>query len=136
MCETNPPGPLINRLKWFCWKICFRWDIRTAQSQTRRLTLCRIKEIFLAFENLHLQGIYSKVHMLIFQNIFCHFSKIQNWLKIHCAGSKFSNLKFEYLRENGFFCRTILTRFLGAQGGLIRGKKYLATAFLSSKLYK
>ena len=22
-CELNPPGPLINRLKWFCWKICF-----------------------------------------------------------------------------------------------------------------
>ena len=38
--ETNPPGPLINRLKWFCWKICFRGDIReisdSAQANTAR----------------------------------------------------------------------------------------------------
>ena len=26
--ELNPPGPLINRLKWFCWKIRFCRDIR------------------------------------------------------------------------------------------------------------
>ena len=25
--ESNPPGPLINWLKWFCWKIRFRGDI-------------------------------------------------------------------------------------------------------------
>ena len=26
--ESNPPGPLINRLTWFFWKICFRRDIQ------------------------------------------------------------------------------------------------------------
>ena len=26
--ESNPSGPQINRLKWFCLKICFRGDIR------------------------------------------------------------------------------------------------------------
>ena len=25
--ESNPSGPLINSLKWFCWKICFREDL-------------------------------------------------------------------------------------------------------------
>ena len=45
--ETNPPGPVINRLKWFSWKIRFRGDIRKisyAQSQTLlRLTLRGVK---------------------------------------------------------------------------------------------
>ena len=38
--ETNPPVPLINRLKWFCWKICFRGYISeisdSAQANTAR----------------------------------------------------------------------------------------------------
>ena len=31
--ELNPPGPLINRLKSFCWKIRFRGDIRILSSK-------------------------------------------------------------------------------------------------------
>ena len=38
--ETNPPKLLINRLKWFCWKIRFRGDIHeisdSAQTNTVR----------------------------------------------------------------------------------------------------
>ena len=31
--ESNPSGPLINRLKWFCLKIRFRKDIRIRSSK-------------------------------------------------------------------------------------------------------
>ena len=43
--ESNLPRPLLNRLKWFCWKVCFRGDIckisnsmltNTARSRTFR----------------------------------------------------------------------------------------------------
>ena len=43
--ESNPPGPLINRLKWFCRKIRFREDFRIFGSQnlTRRSdSQCRV----------------------------------------------------------------------------------------------
>ena len=53
--ESNPSGPLINRLKWFSLKISFRGDIReisdsmqanTVKSQTlRRLTLRGVRKI-------------------------------------------------------------------------------------------
>ena len=31
--NRTPPVPLINRLKWFCWKICLRGDIRILSSK-------------------------------------------------------------------------------------------------------
>ena len=31
--ESNPSGPLINRLKWFCLKIRFRGDIQILSSK-------------------------------------------------------------------------------------------------------
>ena len=98
-------SPLINRLKWFCWKVRFRGYIRkirdsaltnTAGSQTPHwLTLMRgvrkIKSaenpkmtntalsqtiLFFAFEHLHLQGIQGPC--VAFRNIFENFPKIQN----------------------------------------------------------
>ena len=38
-----------------------------------------------------------------------------------CAESNFSNFKFEYLRRNDFFRKTILACLLWAQMGLIHG---------------
>ena len=56
-----------------------------------------------------------------------------------CAESNFSNLKFEYLRENEFLRKTILALLSGAQMGSIheenRGRKSRDTARLTS-LYK
>ena len=37
--ESNPPGPLINRPKWFRWKIHFRGDIREISMTPHWLTL-------------------------------------------------------------------------------------------------
>ena len=71
--ESKPSGPLINRLKWFCLKVCFHGEIckkfdsaqaNTAQSRKLKcsqiqnwLTLRGVKQIFLIFENLNFQGI-------------------------------------------------------------------------------
>ena len=35
--ESNPPGPLINRLNWFCGKIRFREDVREKRDSGVRL---------------------------------------------------------------------------------------------------
>ena len=34
--KLDPPGPMRNRLKWFCWKICYRGDIRILSSKDFR----------------------------------------------------------------------------------------------------
>ena len=39
--ESNPPGPLINRLKWFCLKIHFREDIQIQNSKFK-VRLCAV----------------------------------------------------------------------------------------------
>ena len=46
--EWNPSGPLINRLKWFCFKIRFRQDIRIRNSQnsTPRSVILRKVKMF------------------------------------------------------------------------------------------
>ena len=42
--KSYPSRPLIIRLKWFCWNICFRRDIHKKLWMTpRRLTLRRVK---------------------------------------------------------------------------------------------
>ena len=37
--ESNPPGPLINRLKWFCWKISTCRDIRKLSDSPQTYTV-------------------------------------------------------------------------------------------------
>ena len=46
--ESNPTGTLINLLKWFCWKIHFREDIRiqSSKNSTPRSAILRGAEIF------------------------------------------------------------------------------------------
>ena len=46
--ESNPSGPLINRLKWFCLKIRFREDIRipSSKNSTQRSVILRRVENF------------------------------------------------------------------------------------------
>ena len=41
--ESNPPKPLINRLKWFCWKVRFRGDIHEISDSTLTNTARKIK---------------------------------------------------------------------------------------------
>ena len=58
--ESNTSGPLINRLKWLCLKICFRGDIgeefdsaqaNTVQSRTPGSVSQRVESGILIFEN-------------------------------------------------------------------------------------
>ena len=53
--ETNPPEPLINRLKWFCRKIHFRGDICEISDSARANTVRSQTIFFVAFEHLHLK---------------------------------------------------------------------------------
>ena len=82
--ESNPPGPLINKPKWFCeisdsaqaktawcqkillaeiqnWlALCgvgLRAGLHCAESDSAQVKLRRVKQFFLAFKHLHLQGI-------------------------------------------------------------------------------
>ena len=45
-----PPGPLINRQKWFCWKICFRGDIQLVWQCLKIQTCWRYVEIVPIFK--------------------------------------------------------------------------------------
>ena len=54
--ESNPPGPLINRLKGFCWKIHFRGDIREICDSAQTNT-ARSQTDFFAFQDPYLQVI-------------------------------------------------------------------------------
>ena len=98
MNPTNQPGPLRNKLKWFCWKIRFHSDIReisdsvqsnTAQSQ--KIKFAEIQNLLINTVQSHTNFVLlsnisifreSRVHMLIFRNIFENLLKIQNWLTL------------------------------------------------------
>ena len=64
--ETNPPGPLIKRLKWFFWEIRYYGDIReisdSAQTNTEQ------SQQILGLSNISISG-ESRVQVLIFRNI-------------------------------------------------------------------
>ena len=65
------------------------------------------------------------------------YQKFQHCAVLACAELNFSNKKLEYLRENEFLRKTILTCLLGAQVGwsneIKNAKKNLVTLYTSAK---
>ena len=53
--KLDPPGPMRNRLKWFCWKIRFRGDIRILSSKDFRFLDFSIFEV-LSFFRTHVNS--------------------------------------------------------------------------------
>ena len=77
--KSNTHGPLINRLNWF--PIRFPRDFREISDYAHTNTNISWAEsdIFFLLSNISISR-KSRVHMMIFGNIFQQFAKIQNWL--------------------------------------------------------
>ena len=65
--ESNPTGPLINSLEWFCWKIRFREDIRILRLKIR------LRAVLVSAESLISQ--ISRRKRILQQSHFCRFLK-------------------------------------------------------------
>ena len=81
--ESNPSGPLINSLKWFPWKICFREDIHKKRDSTQCYTVLR--RVGLRAVTLRRVG-----------KLKC--PKIQNWLTLR----RVKNNLFWFLKTSTF----------------------------------
>ena len=59
--ETNPPGPLINKLKWFCWKNSFREDIGILSSKNSTSRSVSLRGVTY-FANISVKRIFQQNH--------------------------------------------------------------------------
>ena len=135
--ETNPPGPLINRLTWVCWNIRFRGNIRKisdyAQANTERSKEIKFSKIQncltlrgvlpASLLSLHASPCLEREYNFFFficellqhrPTVFVSFlmgqivKKFRLRAVLDCGESIFSNLKFEYLCEIEFVSKNIL----------------------------
>ena len=93
--ESSPPGPLINRLKWFSWKIiCFRGYIRMLSSKiwlpprrARQGDTCKYKiDVGKTPRSVRLCGVWLRqLHAVL--ATFWFSENVIRWLRIICAES-------------------------------------------------
>ena len=73
--ESNPPGPLINRLEWFCWKMCFRGDNREICDSALTITLSGVRKLNWKKLKKCTNTAWSRVFRTLQSNIFAKTKK-------------------------------------------------------------
>ena len=94
--------------------------------------LCRplfaLEENSKLFKNTRELFTYRPTFFYAFNWLACQNISTPRRLLKHCAELNFSNLKFEYLRENEFESKTVLSCLLWASVGSINEKKIANTS--------
>ena len=99
--ELNPPGPLTNRLKWFCWKICFCRDI--CKISDSGLTNTARSHKIKTWLTLHVVGLDSDSQCAESDSAMTNTASSQTPRLLHCAESNKIVLlsKFKHLHLKG-----------------------------------